>query len=347
MNMKQNNNQLRSMLDAAKSLLARININYNSEIGPLTTQLVNLSVQMASIVRVKHPEIADILELSANNIVNRQPMQMFTNGSMIVKDFINAYSFGDMRTAIKILDGLYQDTTCSTHKIFISHSSKDEIIVTDFCDRILQLGIGISADDIFCTSIEDMNIKNGDDIRNHIKDNILSADFSFLLISDNYKKSEICLNEMGAVWASDNNVRYYILPNTDFQEIGWLCDTKQAELLTNSTALDKLYGELTKHYHMEGRLETWSRQREAFVNNYSKASSATDKKATGASSKDEIDEEILEILKDKPNLSSRDLANSLGLTKMSINRHLVKLQNSNKVEAIKTSKYLRWRVSSE
>lgn len=335
------------MLDAAKSLLARININYNSEIGPLTTQLVNLSVQMAPYVRGKYPEIADILERSANNIVIRQPMQMFPNGSMVVKDYINAYSFGDIRTAIKILEGLYQVSTCSTHKIFISHSSKDAKIVTDFCDRILQLGIGIHSDDIFCTSIEDMNIKNGNDIRKHIKDNILSSDFSFLLISDNYKKSEICLNEMGAVWANDNNVRYYLLPNTDFKEIGWLCDTKQAELLTNSTALDKLYGELTNHYHLVGRLETWSRQREAFVNNNSKALNASDQKTHSIPSKNGIDNKILEILKDKPNQSSRDLANSLGLTTVAINRHLAELRNCSKIEAIGTTKCLRWRVKSE
>lgn len=115
-----------------------------------------------------------------------------------------------------------------------------------------------------------MNIKNGDEIRKHIKDNILSADFSFLLISENYKKSEICLNEMGAVWANDNNVRYYLLPNTTFNQIGWLCDTKQAELLSEHVTLDKLYNELTNYYNIERRIETWSRQRVAFVKNISR-----------------------------------------------------------------------------
>lgn len=82
-------------------------------------------------------------------------------------------------------------------KIFISHSSKDKDIVEKFCDCILQLGIGLSYGDIFCTSVEEMGIMNGEDIRSHIKSNIQSADFSFLMISKNYKQSEICLNEMG------------------------------------------------------------------------------------------------------------------------------------------------------
>ena len=64
-------------------------------------------------------------------------------------------------------------------------------------DNILQLGIGLSYEDIFCTSIEDMGIKNGEDIREHIRNNVQSVDFSFLMISKNYKDSEICL-----VWIS-------------------------------------------------------------------------------------------------------------------------------------------------
>ena len=150
-------------------------------------------------------------------------------------------------------------------KVFISHSSKDKSIIDRFIDSILQLGIGLSPDDIFCTSIEDMGIKNGEDIRKHIRDNVLSADFSFLMISRHYKASEICLNEMGAVWATDNRVRYYLLPDVDFKDIGWLCDTNKADKLINPMALDALEEELTGFYGLPRRGVSWSRQREGFV----------------------------------------------------------------------------------
>ena len=259
--MEHNYEKLRSMIDSAKSLLTGISINYNSEIGPRTKQLVDISNQIILIINQDYPEIASIIKNATSNIVNRQIVTLAPYGPLVNKDFINAYSFGDIRTSIKILDALYSQKTQNGHKLFISHSSKDKEIVSEFCDRILRLGIGISSDDIFCTSIEDMNIKNGEDIREHIKDNILSADFSILLISENYKKSEICLNEMGAIWANDNNVRYYLLPNTTFNQIGWLCDTKQAEKLNDHVALDKLYNELTNYYKLERRIEAWSRQR--------------------------------------------------------------------------------------
>ena len=150
-------------------------------------------------------------------------------------------------------------------KIFISHSSKDVELIKVFSDRILQLGIGLSPEDIFCTSIEEMGIRNGEDIRKHIRDNVQSADFSFLMFSKNYKESEICLNEMGAVWATDNRVLYYLLPDAEFKEIGWLCDTNKAESINNAVALDALEQELTDFYDLPRKGATWSRQRQDFL----------------------------------------------------------------------------------
>lgn len=118
---------------------------------------------------------------------------------------------------------------------------------------------------IFCTSIEDMAIKNGEDIRKHIKDNIRTADFSFLMISNNYKNSEICINEMGAVWAYDSNVRYYLLPDVGFDKIGWLCDTKKADRLNDTIVLDAIQKELIAYYSLSDNELAWSRQRNSFI----------------------------------------------------------------------------------
>jgi hypothetical protein len=85
------------------------------------------------------------------------------------------------------------------------------------------------------------------------------------MISKNYKDSEICLNEMGAVWAADNHVRYYLLPDVDFKEIGWLCDTNKADKLGSSVVLDALEEELTGFYGLPHKGGIWSRQRQNFV----------------------------------------------------------------------------------
>jgi len=258
-------NDIKNILNSCMSILKTIRIGYTSPIGPRTRSLVFEINRLIPLLEEEEPYIANILKGAL--------MNLSSNG------YINAYAFGDIRTAINILhnkcnneqsNNSLKDIKISTQKsqkkIFISHSSKDKNIVEKFVDHILMLGIGLSAEDIFCTSIEDMAIKNGEDIRNHIHTNIQNVDFSILLISQHYKNSEICINEMGAVWAYNNNVRLYLLPDVDFNEIGWLCDTKKADNLFDSIVLDTLKMELLTFYSLKDKGVTWSRQREIFLN---------------------------------------------------------------------------------
>ena len=64
--------------------------------------------------------------------------------------------------------------------------------------------------------IEETGVGTGEDIRKFIKENISTCDFVFFMISENYKKSEICLNEMGAAWATDRTVIPLVFPNLSF-----------------------------------------------------------------------------------------------------------------------------------
>lgn len=240
--------KLKKNLENSINLLKGFNINYNSLVGPKTCALVNQVKVLLPYISTKYPKISDILDNAIRKINN--------NG------YINAYSFGDIRTALKILASF---ELINNKNIFISHSSNDKDIVERFVDYILQLGIGIKAEEIFCTSIEEMGVRNGEDIRKHIQTNIRNADYAFLLISKNYKASEICINEMGAVWAYDANVRLYLLPNVDFDEIGWLCDTRKANMINSSIVLDALHKEMIEYFDLTDKGEAWSRQRETFL----------------------------------------------------------------------------------
>lgn len=174
---------------------------------------------------------------------------------------LNPSAFGAVVAIVSLLNMKY---VVNRKKVFISHSSKDADILEKFVDQILGLGIGINANDIFCSSIEGMDIKNGEDLRRHIQSNIRIADFSYLMISGNYKQSEICLNEMGAVWAYDSNVRVYVLPGANVDKIGWLCNVRKGEFLNNSIVLDEIKRELCEYYGLPDTGKTWSRQRELF-----------------------------------------------------------------------------------
>lgn len=223
-------------------------------------ELHDLLVQLIVLIKDDYPIECERLQKRTNRLVG------------CVK--INPYDFGAIQELISLLVTRENSTAVgqssstaqvSGKRIFISHSSKDKQLVKDFVNHILCLGIGLNPDDIFCTSIEDMTMRNGEDIRKHIQDNIRSAEYSFLLISDNYKASEVCVNEMGAVWAYDANVRLFLLPDVSFSSIGWLCDTRKAEKLTDSVTLDRLYKEMVEYFSLKENLVHWSQQREMFV----------------------------------------------------------------------------------
>ena len=190
-------------------------------------------------IQSKYPEISNLLQRHIDQYDDDRIMHV-----------------GAIESIVKCILAL-ESQELTSKRIFISHSSKDKDIVEKFVDNI--------SADIFCSSIEEMGIRNGGDIRRHIHENIRDVDYAFLLISSNYKASEICLNEMGAVWAYDSNVRLYLLPGVDFEEIGWLCDTRKAEILADSITLDKLQKELIKYFNLVDKEDAWSRQRKNFL----------------------------------------------------------------------------------
>ena len=109
-------------------------------------------------------------------------------------------------------------------KIFISHSAKDIKIVESFVENVLCLGLDISADRIFCSSMEGHGVKSGQYIPDRLREEIKLASIALLFISKNYKSSETCLNEVGAAWVTldKEDVIPMLLPNIEFTELGFL-----------------------------------------------------------------------------------------------------------------------------
>lgn len=150
--------------------------------------------------------------------------------------------------------------------IFVSHSSKDKYLIDLFLEKILILGCGLNDRTIFCTSIEGLGIKNGEDFREHIKQKLKKSSFSFVMISNNYRQSEVCLNEMGASWTIDDlKVKQFLFPNLDFNSLGLLMNIKQAAKLEDSSSLDELYEELTSFYKIEQRIARWNKHKTDFL----------------------------------------------------------------------------------
>lgn len=157
-------------------------------------------------------------------------------------------------------------------KIFISHSSKDKKLVTSFVKNVLQLGMGIEQSEIFYTSIENMGIKTGEDFVRKIKEKLIETEITILFISANYKKSEICLNEMGAAWALGKTVLPIKIPPLTFGNIGLLHRNTHCTRIDNSYDLDNLIEQIRLKLNRD-MIDpvTWNMNKDNFISSIKKS----------------------------------------------------------------------------
>lgn len=235
----------------AMSMVGHGTVSSDMEVGPNTRRFLAKLGELCSLLPEEEQRTKDGI---LNNLA-------------ILKSHthIHPFAFGEAKAWLLSLDA--KVSSFGGKRIFISHSSSDKVVVKLFVDKILQLGTGIDGGDVFCTSIEESGIANGQDMRRHIEKNILGCDLAILLLSKAYNKSSICLNEMGAVWCSGySDVRIFTLPRMRIPtSIGWLMETRQAECLDSEPALDGLHAFLMQAYGLHDDLVAWGRHKREFL----------------------------------------------------------------------------------
>jgi hypothetical protein len=113
-------------------------------------------------------------------------------------------------------------------KIFISHAVADAKLVQAFTEHILELGLGLNAkNDIFNISIEGAGIISGEKFKDRIENELKNAKAVIQIITENYKKSEACLNEMGAAWILNTKVIPFLKEPISYNSVGFIHNTTQ------------------------------------------------------------------------------------------------------------------------
>lgn len=157
------------------------------------------------------------------------------------------------------------------NKIFISHSSKDIVYVKSFIENILQLGLDIPSERVFCSSMEGHGVKSGQYIPDRLKEEINNSTLALLFISKNYKSSEICLNEVGAAWATleKETVIPLLLPGIDFSEIGFLDLNRVGLRIYEREGILKLIQDCKEQLETNFNLEKLHKKIEDYLNHIS------------------------------------------------------------------------------
>lgn len=155
--------------------------------------------------------------------------------------------------------------------VFISHASENIGIIREFIDLILKNGLGLSDENIVCTSLEWTTVSLGDNIPAYIHKNIEQSSVVLSMVSQAYKDSKPCQNEVGAAWALKRKPISIILPDADFSELGWLVNLDKAGRIDDADFLNHLQVDLCNRLGIQAKTALhWSPCVKRFLENIKK-----------------------------------------------------------------------------
>lgn len=128
--------------------------------------------------------------------------------------------------------------------------------------------LSVPIDKIFCVSTDGTKIKSGSDWRDSIKESLLSAKVNFLIITPNYKESEVCLNEMGAAWVTSAYVLPLIIEPINYKTVGIIQEPTQIEKLLDENSLDRIKDIIQEELQIPSTLiksDRWTIKKKEFL----------------------------------------------------------------------------------
>ncbi|EKS6739482.1 toll/interleukin-1 receptor domain-containing protein [Enterobacter kobei] len=123
-------------------------------------------------------------------------------------------------------------------QIFISHAVNDKALADAFVD-LLQTGLNLRSDDVFCSSLEGLGIPAGENFIDHIKDQIQAPKLVVAIISRNYLSSQFCMCELGAAWAMSHKLLPLLVPPLQYQDVQGVLKATQLERIDNHNDLSQ------------------------------------------------------------------------------------------------------------
>lgn len=147
--------------------------------------------------------------------------------------------------------------------VFISHATVDKELVDALVD-LLQTGMELPRERIFCTSLEGLGIPEGRDFVDFIREKLSGAEHVIMVISPRYFESPFCLCELGATWVLSGDAFPLIVPPLGFPDLKAVLSGVQAGMINNPATLDNLCDRLNK----AAPRARWNVKRDAFLRRF-------------------------------------------------------------------------------
>ncbi len=179
-----------------------------------------------------------IHKFKGNNFNERENFNKLKSSLFVIRKNIDKYFPKEE------MEEMGEDTMLKP-KIFISHSSADLKYVEPFVELLAD--IGMTNDNLFCSSVPDYAIPLNQDIYDYLASLFRECKlYVIFALSDNYYNSPACMNEMGAAWVLKNEYTSILLPKFEYKEIKGAVNPNKIgmKLDDNDELLKKRLGEL-------------------------------------------------------------------------------------------------------
>lgn len=187
-----------------------------------------------------------LLKQGFNGWKDKRSYNELSGSLLAIRKNIDKYYSAEINCTQNDNDKEEQEMSQKSPKVFISHSSRDKDYVSCIVDFLED--IGLTQEQLFCSSIPGYGIPLDEDIYDYLKQQFQEHNLHVILIlSDNYYQSVACMNEMGAAWILQNKYTTILLPGFEFREIKGAINPRKIGL--------KLDGDLTVAKEKLGQLK--------------------------------------------------------------------------------------------
>ncbi|MGX7004885.1 TIR domain-containing protein [Caballeronia sp. KNU42] len=149
--------------------------------------------------------------------------------------------------------------------IFISHAVVDASIASAIVD-LIENGIGVPGEEIFCSSLEGYGIPTGENFIDHINNQIQTPDVVVLLLTPNYFESKFCLCEMGGAWVKSHKIFPILVPPLEYSDVKDVITATQVAKIDNDIKYNELRDYLISKVSFKPKSVTkWDTERRRFL----------------------------------------------------------------------------------
>ena len=158
-----------------------------------------------------------------------------------------------------------------TPRIFISHSSRD----VEYVKQIVNLldGMGLNQTQVFCSSLPGYGIPIDTNIFDYLRKQFSEYNLHVIFVhSENYYKSSVSLNEMGAAWVLRSEVTSILLPDFGFNKMTGVVNGDSISIkldmpeLELKDKLNQLYDKIVKEFNLTKKADIiWEQKRNSFI----------------------------------------------------------------------------------